>query len=620
MEIRMKAATGSPGRTPATEQGEGQAPQTAQGGAEPPQAAAMPERPTLADGVKLAGQLRESAFKSPPWLLEREGAGYVQVTPLLYSVAEECNGEQDYAQIAEKISAKGQPVRPDTVKRLVAGMLIPLGLVSGPDGSVATTSAKRSSLLSVNMRMKMLAPETVEPVIRLLRWLYWPGVLLAVLALAFASQVWVFAIHGIASSTREALYQPGLLLLVVLFTVLSAAFHELGHAAALHYAGRRIKGMGAGLYLIYPAFYTDVSDNYRLPRWPRVRTDVGGFYFNLVFGLATLGVYLITRQDFLLLLVVLADFEIVYQLQPFIRLDGYWTLADITGIPDFFTQMGAFWRSVLPIKRWKGQKLPELKWWGKLVFVLYTLVTIPLLAFVLFTMVRTVPRVIATALDSGHKLIDQFGAGVAGGHALAAAAAAVQLVLLALPTAGMLLILFTLGRQLTRLLWNWSRPTPWRRISGGLIGAVIVAVIVALWTPQVLSFLPARHGTAQPIASNFQPIGPNDRGTLQEAAAAIPIAGSWVPSSTIATPEATVTATPARSATATATAAATASLTPTAAGRASATPSSTATPARSAASATPAIGTAAQTPAATASPGVRPAPATATVRPGNAVP
>ena len=36
----------------------------------------------------------------------------------------------------------------------------------------------------------------------------------------------------------------------------------------------------SGLYLIWPAFYTDVTDSYRLGRGGRLRTDLGGLYFN----------------------------------------------------------------------------------------------------------------------------------------------------------------------------------------------------------------------------------------------------------------------------------------------------------------------------------------------------
>ena len=40
--------------------------------------------------------------------------------------------------------------------------------------------------------------------------------------------------------------------------------------------------MGAGLYLVWPAFYTDVTDSYRLGRGGRLRTDLGGLYFNAI--------------------------------------------------------------------------------------------------------------------------------------------------------------------------------------------------------------------------------------------------------------------------------------------------------------------------------------------------
>ena len=85
---------------------------------------------------------------------------------------------------------------------------------------------------------------------------------------------------GLAAATRDAFYEPGLLLLVFALTVLSAGFHEFGHAAACRYGGATPGAMGAGLYLVWPAFYTDVTDCYRLGRAGRVRVDLGGLYFN----------------------------------------------------------------------------------------------------------------------------------------------------------------------------------------------------------------------------------------------------------------------------------------------------------------------------------------------------
>ena len=61
-------------------------------------------------------------------------------------------------------------------------------------------------------------------------------------------------------SLRQAIYHPGLFLPLFGAIVLSAAFHEIGHAAACRYGGGMPGKMGCGLYLAWPAFYTDVTD------------------------------------------------------------------------------------------------------------------------------------------------------------------------------------------------------------------------------------------------------------------------------------------------------------------------------------------------------------------------
>ena len=100
----------------------------------------------------------------------------------------------------------------------------------------------------------------------------------------------------------------------------------------------------SGFYLIYPAFYTDTTESYRLGRWGRVRTDLGGFYFHLLFAVGLVAAYLRSGYDILLLAILLINLDMARQLIPFVRLDGYWLLSDLTGIPDLFTQMGSFIR------------------------------------------------------------------------------------------------------------------------------------------------------------------------------------------------------------------------------------------------------------------------------------
>ena len=489
----------------------------------------VPPRPQLAPGVELAGQMQESAFEDPPWLLERKDAGYVQVTELLYRIAEQCTGRQSFDEIATRVSeATGRTVSADNVKQLVGTQLVLKGLVPTADGKLLNSGGPSRSMLALNMRLRMIGPRVIDPIARVLQILFWPPVLIGVLVVAGLAQVWVYFVHGVAGGTRDILYAPALLLIVLFVTAFAAGFHELGHAAALRYGGGRAKGMGAGIYLVYPAFYTDVSDNYRLARWSRVRTDLGGVYFNLLFALALVGLYLLTGQQFLLVIVTLLNLEMVRQLLPLVRLDGYWTLADLTGIPDFFSQMAPFVRRILPGSKDQDRQLPRLKWWGKLVFALYTLIAIPLLGFMLFMLLRGVPTVLATAWDSSWMQASAFAQAQSRGDGLGLLAAVGQLLLLLLPTLGILYTLFRLGRGLIRTIWNWSKPTPTRRWIGGLASLGVVSFLAYLWTPQ-LPFAAGRPGPLYEYTqANLQPIPPDARGTVFDAVG-VP-APSWVPS------------------------------------------------------------------------------------------
>jgi hypothetical protein len=92
----------------------------------------------------------------------------------------------------------------------------------------------------------------------------------------------------------------------------------------------------------------------------------------------------------------------VRQFIPFVRLDGYWMLADLTGIPDFLTLAGLFARGAVPAAGagQKGSKLPELKPWVKAVFVTYIAITIPLLLFLFVRMFVDLPRFLMMTRDA----------------------------------------------------------------------------------------------------------------------------------------------------------------------------------------------------------------------------
>jgi putative peptide zinc metalloprotease protein len=185
-----------------------------------------------------------------------------------------------------------------------------------------------------------------------------------------------------------------------------------------------------------------------------VRTDLGGFYFHLIFALGLIALSLLTGWEFLLVAVLLINVGIVYQCMPFVRFDGYWALADLTGIPDFFSQMGAFLRSVLPIPGWEGTKLPDLKPWVKVVFATYVIVTVPVLSLLLFALVIRLPGI---ATIFWYSLLNQaagFSQALDEGSLVGMALSIAQMLILGLQTLGIAYLLYILGRMLVRVVWK----------------------------------------------------------------------------------------------------------------------------------------------------------------------
>src|SRR5947199_619938 len=354
------------------------------------------EKPRLSRGIDLIGQYEGSGFKEPPYIARRADGQVVQLAPLLYLIAELAEGRRTNEEIAAAVSeAIQRGVSADNVRQLVDERLRPLGVIVPADGSVPELK-KADPLLALKLRAALVPERVVNAITKVFKPLFFPPVVLAVLATLVALDVSLFTYHAIAQSLREVLSSPALVLLMLGLVILSAAFHECGHATACAYGGARPGVMGAGLYIVWPAFYTDVTDAYRLGKRGRLRTDLGGVYFNVVFMLATAGVYALTCYEPLLLVIPFMHLEILHQFLPFIRLDGYYIVSDLTGVPDLFARIKPTLKSLVP-GRPADDRVTELKPWVRAAVTLYVFTVIPILLFMFGVMIFNAPRIFATA-------------------------------------------------------------------------------------------------------------------------------------------------------------------------------------------------------------------------------
>ena len=454
--------------------------------------------PAHADDLQLLGSMVGSGYRTPPSLVRRGDGQTLQLTPLLYAILDAVDGRRTCAEVAAAASrATRRAVSEEMVATLMDEHLRPMGLLRLADGS--EPPLKRSNpLLGLKLKVSVTDPKNTRRLTDPFRFLFRPVPATAVVLGFLAVTWWVFFEQGLAPAAYDAFQRPQLLLLVFVVTVLSGGFHEFGHAAAARYSGADPGVMGAGVYLVWPAFYTDVTDSYRLGRGGRIRTDLGGLYFNAVVVVLTFGWWYATGWDALLLLVATQTLQMVQQLLPLLRFDGYHLLADLTGVPDLYHRIRPTLVGLLP-HRWSDPENRVLKPWARAVITAWVLITIPMMALMLLALVMAVPRLVGTA----NAVVREDAAGMldawrAGGF-LDITSHGLQVLSLVLPLVAGVLILGRIGLRSSRGLARWSSGSALKRVAAATVSAAVITGLSWAWWPQ--------PGT-------YRPIGPNEKGVL----------------------------------------------------------------------------------------------------------
>ena len=442
----------------------------------------------LAAGIELLGEVHGSGYRSGTSLVRRADGQVVQVGSLMYALLEAIDGRRTIPELADELCERlGRPCDEHVVAGL-AEKLAAQGLLAGHEHNAPP---RRNPLLALRWKVLITNPRVTRALTLPFTWLFRPWIVWPVVA-CFLVVCWFVLFHeGFAAATSEAFRHPELLLLVFGLTLLSAAFHEIGHAAACRYGGGTPGGMGAGIYLVWPAFYTDVTDAYRLPRGDRLRVDLGGIYFNALVAVVTTAVWFAWRIDALFLLVGLQLLMMVKNLSPVIRSDGYHILADLTGIPDLYAHIKPTLLRLLP---WRRHEPSALRGRARALVTGWVLVVIPVLLALMAGAIILLPHLIATAWDSGRALVST----LPHQGALGALESLLRLLALVLPALGSLLVATRLVRTGVRGSRAWAAGRPLRGVAVVFVAAGMAAGLAYAWWPN----------------GQYRPVVPSDRGTL----------------------------------------------------------------------------------------------------------
>ena len=263
-----------------------------------------------------------------PWLVQAGNITYAVPPRLgraLRPLAGQLPGRREIRNCLAEVRQGNELTKPE-----IETWVLELSRALAPDSITSSSQAgRRGAGRPIRLRVPLLPAPVVRRLAGILRVLAGNGGLAWVAALGLAGYL-VAGSGQVGFSWDLGTTAAGLGLFL-----LTAIWHELGHAAALARSGYPPGGIGAGVLFVIPVLFADVTAVGALPRAGRIRVDVSGMIFQLGAGgifMALGGCFGADWAPALTLAGSSALLAIFWSLFPFIRSDGYWLLCDLLGL------------------------------------------------------------------------------------------------------------------------------------------------------------------------------------------------------------------------------------------------------------------------------------------------
>ena len=304
---------------------------------------------------------------TPSYLLITKSGHYLKLSSSAFFLLKEIASGLSFDELARSVNARGTTqVQPAELERayqkVVARML-------------EVVERERPRTLGW-VRLPLVPAHVVARLARPLATVFRPAIVTLLLGASLALIILSTA-RGIPSLMESAALWPAYLLFLI-----SVLWHELGHASACARFGAVPSRIGFAIYLIFPVFFSDVTSAWQLKRWQRVVVGLGGTYFQLMAAGAYAATFLLTGWAPLQSAVVLILGSCAFSLNPVLKFDGYWVVADALGISNLDQQPLRLLQHAW--NRLRGSPCTPLLWPSYIIGALVTYSCLALLFWVYF--------------------------------------------------------------------------------------------------------------------------------------------------------------------------------------------------------------------------------------------
>ena len=212
-------------------------------------------------------------------------------------------------------------------------------------------------------RIPLVDPDSwLEKLDRSIGWLHHRKLVTSVLFAFLAMLLYSLPSYGEFIDSVQNVITSGRWLWIAIAYVLLKIVHEFGHATACRHFGGEVREAGLAAILLMPLAYVNVSSCWRFSsRWQRLHVTLAGVTAELVVATLAMGIWhgcesTVVRDCAANLVVLVFASSILFNLNPLLKFDGYYALADLTGVDNLYQISKQYsqhfvWRYVFGIER-----------------------------------------------------------------------------------------------------------------------------------------------------------------------------------------------------------------------------------------------------------------------------
>ena len=267
-------------------------------------------------------------------------------------IAEQLDGDTPLEVVRQRTEARfGATLPPATLDAFIR-KLAALGLLDDLGAEEAEGKARRPSIVGIGkpprvrgnvlyLRFSLVDPDRLlGRLVEVTRGLFTTRFVWTVVT-AIAAALWITLANGQAIAHElGGLYHLSALPAFLALILVVASAHEFAHGLTCKHFGGEVHELGFMLMYFQPAFYCNVSDAWLFPeKSKRIWVGAAGPFFELFVWSLAVFIWRLTEADTMvhgaaLIIMTISGVRSLLDLNPFVKLDGYYLLSDWLEIPN----------------------------------------------------------------------------------------------------------------------------------------------------------------------------------------------------------------------------------------------------------------------------------------------